>query len=185
MVHTTVQLSSCLCVQILKDFPDYWKKYSVFIRQNYHYFDAASNHSQLMRNDPKSVFWYLICFKKYEEKFARVSLAMRGSWMAAIGKYIFVIANNITENSTWNSTDYLNRCSHCSVTQKCHSFLNNNRFPHTRTSSYNVHTYIYQWGSYQIDVLSYRCDEHRQKITFWYRFLEICSYMYERQTAKF
>ena len=23
-----------------------------------------------------------------------------------------------------------------------------------------------QWGSYQIDLFSYRCDEHRQKFTF-------------------
>ena len=33
---------------------------------------------------------------------------------------------------------------------------------------------LQQWGSYQIDVFSYRRDEHRQKITFRYRILEIC-----------
>jgi len=33
---------------------------------------------------------------------------------------------------------------------------------------------LQQWGSYQIDVFSYGRDEHRQKITFRYRVLEIC-----------
>ena len=42
------------------------------------------------------------------------------------------------------------------------------------TVSSNIHQITIQWSSNQIDVFSYRYDEHQEKITFRYRFLEIC-----------
>ena len=47
-------------------------------------------------------------------------------------------------------------------------------FVKTRKLSSSSSLALALWGSYQIDVLSYRCDEHWQKFRFWHRFLVIC-----------